>query len=178
LVSIIFPEKIRYSILKDYFETEALSLGYVEFGSNYVDFSIGDFQIKPSFIEKIDSVLKSDSVLERKYNSLILKPNSKENVRKEIVMRLKNMQFQVDYVCAFYDICLKHFALTSISKHEKIRFLATAFNHGFLRPKTEIEEYINKPYFPYGALFPGKQYAYSDVSVYFFENDFSKIFMN
>ena len=56
--SIIFPEFIRYSMFKDFLETEALKIGYVQFGAEAVDFSIGYCQMKPSFIEKLEYEIK------------------------------------------------------------------------------------------------------------------------
>ena len=53
IIPILFPERIRYSIVRDFFETAFLEAIYTSQGSDYIDFSIGDFQMKPSFIEKL-----------------------------------------------------------------------------------------------------------------------------
>ncbi|NJO89076.1 MAG: hypothetical protein HC831_09045 [Chloroflexia bacterium] len=71
IIPVIFPERIRYSMVKDFIETTAVELIYIDFGADYVDFSIGDFQIKPSFAEKVEMYLAQTSNLGNKYNLLI-----------------------------------------------------------------------------------------------------------
>ena len=63
-ISIIFPEIVRYSALRDKVEISLLKTLYVNLGEDYADFSIGQFQMKPSFAEAIRR--KADSVLGRK----------------------------------------------------------------------------------------------------------------
>jgi hypothetical protein len=52
-ISIIFPELVRYSALKDKMEITLLKTLYVNLGEDYANFSIGQFQMKPSFAEMI-----------------------------------------------------------------------------------------------------------------------------
>src|SRR5664280_591993 len=53
-LAIIFPELIRYSSIRDIIETAALKSLYIQYGKNNEDFSIGQFQMKPSFAEDIE----------------------------------------------------------------------------------------------------------------------------
>src|SRR5512133_283654 len=48
-ISVVFPELVRYSALRDKMETTLLKALYVNLGDEYANFSIGHFQIKPSF---------------------------------------------------------------------------------------------------------------------------------
>ncbi len=91
VVAIIYPELLRYNYLKDFFETSSLELVYVNYGSEAADFSIGHFQMKPSFVEQLEKYSKSHSKIDKKYNHLFInhKLNLKEK-RKIIVKRLKN----------------------------------------------------------------------------------------
>ncbi|HMR44504.1 MAG TPA: hypothetical protein PKC40_11755, partial [Saprospiraceae bacterium] len=57
VMAVVFPEMIRYNLVKDFFETSALELIYANLGSREVDFSIGIFQMKPSFIEKLEDII-------------------------------------------------------------------------------------------------------------------------
>ncbi len=59
--SIVFPETIRYNTFKAFFETSSLELLYINNGSEAVDFSIGYFQMKPSFIEELEVAVKNSS---------------------------------------------------------------------------------------------------------------------
>ena len=58
VLPIVFPELIRYSLFRDYLETTMLERLYVKEGTSGADFSIGHFQMKPSFAEKIEIAAK------------------------------------------------------------------------------------------------------------------------
>lgn len=57
-VAIVFPELIRYSALRDKMEITLLKSLYIYKGEDYADFSIGQFQMKPSFAEVIHRNVK------------------------------------------------------------------------------------------------------------------------
>ena len=50
-VAVIFPELVRYSALRDKMEITLLKALYINLGDDYANFSIGQFQMKPSFAE-------------------------------------------------------------------------------------------------------------------------------
>ncbi len=52
--AIVFPETVRYSFLQNQAEIAGLMVLYVKYGSAYADFSVGRFQMKPSFAEQIE----------------------------------------------------------------------------------------------------------------------------
>ena len=52
-IAVVFPELIRYSALRDKIEITLLKSLYIYKGDDYADFSIGQFQMKPSFAELI-----------------------------------------------------------------------------------------------------------------------------
>ena len=52
-IAIIFPEFVRYSALRDKMEISLLKTLYINLGEDYANFSIGQFQMKPSFAELI-----------------------------------------------------------------------------------------------------------------------------
>ena len=178
LISVVFPEIVRYSLIRDLLETKSLEIGYVSKGSEFVDFSIGRFQMKPSFMESIESVIKSSSKLLAQYHNIInYESTSKKEVRKERINRLKSFKWQLRYLEAFYDITLERNSfLQSKSMQYKVRYLATAYNHGFLSDKKEIEHWMEQKNYPWGTDVKGEQYAYSRVARYFFNNHYSTIF--
>ena len=97
IVSVVFPEIIRYSIFKDYFEIKGLELIYVEHGKKYADFSIGYFQMKPSFFEKIEEYVNRSNELKAKFPHIIEYQNIIEKrVRKERLERFKNFDWQLE----------------------------------------------------------------------------------
>lgn len=175
LIPVVFPERIRYNVIRNYLETEALKLLYTEYGSKTVDFSIGDLQMKPSFAENIENRISNDPFLKLKYVNLIIEAEDNSKNRKERVRRLELLPYQIQYLSAFYDIVKLTFDLSEMNHIDKIKFIASAYNHGFDSSKKRIEEHINVKYFPYGKKYPGKQYAYTDIAVDFYQTCFSEI---
>ena len=53
-VAVVFPELVRYSALMDFMETTAVKALYQQKGVKGADFSIGRFQMKPSFVEDLE----------------------------------------------------------------------------------------------------------------------------
>ena len=178
ITSVIFPEILRYSIFKDYFETKGLELIYTKYGKKYADFSVGYFQMKPSFVESLEKyVLKTKGLSEKFGHIPIFKDTRERKIRAERIRRLKSFEWQMDYLNCFYIITGKlHPEQQWKNKNEKIKFFATAYNHGFYKDTEEIKEWINVPVFPYGANSKSRQYIYSDISCYFYYNDYKKIF--
>ena len=176
LLPVIFPERIRYSIVKDYFETEILEVVYVRYGAEYADFSIGDFQIKASFAEIIEAQIDESQELSKKYSLLIIKAPDEKEERRVRTYRLQNTAYQLYYLSAFYDIVNSRFDLTGKTVKEKIQFISSAYNHGFTDTKKEIERYSGLKFFPYGDKYPGEQYSYSDVALDFYIFYFADIY--
>ncbi|MBW8051416.1 MAG: hypothetical protein FVQ77_13960 [Cytophagales bacterium] len=174
MISIIFPELIRYSLFKDFFETKSLELGYVQYGAKLVDFSIGRFQMKPSFVEALEEDVKYSENLMNKYCEITAyKDETITGIRKERIERLSSLDWQLIYLECFYDIISEKFKdIKWQDDVEKLKFYATAYNHNFCASKQEIEKWINAKTFPYGASYEGEQYSYSDISVYFYNNHF------
>ena len=53
-VAVVFPELVRYSALMDFMETTAVKALYQQKGVKGADFSIGRFQMKPSFVADLE----------------------------------------------------------------------------------------------------------------------------
>ena len=76
LMAIVFPELIRYNTVFDAIEINSLKYLYVSEGKDYADFSVGYFQMKPSFAEMVeqdltglkDTSFKSQSKINELYN--------------------------------------------------------------------------------------------------------------
>jgi hypothetical protein len=178
IISVVFPEIVRYSIVRDLLETKSLEIGYVSRGSEFIDFSVGRFQMKPSFVESIENSLRTSKILSDKYPDIIsYNDNDKKARRKERIKRLKSLNWQLRYMMAFYDIVSqKHPFLEEKPLHYCIRFFAVAYNHGFYAEKNELENWMDQKTYPYGPGVKGEQYAYSKVSEYFFTNHYPKLF--
>lgn len=84
-ISIVAPEISQFSKYLDFVELRTLYVIYLSRGKS--DFSIGPFQMKPSFIEEMEKIVINTPQLIKKYKDLIPKGSDKEK-RK---FRLQNL---------------------------------------------------------------------------------------
>jgi len=167
-VAVVFPELVRFSALRDKMETTLLKTLYRNLGEYYADFSIGIFQIKPSFAEKIRE--ESYKVLGKKAKDLFKKRSAYKNerlYRAAIINDLENPQTELNYVIAFLEICELCFGREWQDEKSKIIFLATAYNTGFWKTTEEIQKMSDKKFFN-TKLFKTENYSYADVSLYWY----------
>ncbi|MBT28676.1 MAG: hypothetical protein CMO01_03365 [Thalassobius sp.] len=170
-IAIVFPELIRYSMVRDFFETTMLEVLYTQYGSSAVDFSIGSFQMKPSFIEALENyaLINNDSV----YKAIgFEKAISEEDRRKERLNRLQDEQWQIQYLKTFITLYSEKEQLHKVDLIEnRVVFLSRAYNQG-LEASTyqlKIDEFLNSnAYFPHGKNYLGKQYNYAAIALDFF----------
>lgn len=176
LTCIVFPELLRYSMISDFLETSALDYIYLSGGSSAADFSIGHFQMKPSFAEQLETALEQSDSLNTKYKAVLSYPCGKGfRQRSQRLQRLKSTSWQLIYLNAFVDVVAEKFKdLRFNSTEDSLRFYASAYNGGFCRQAEEIRTGAGQCLFPYGTGYEGSQYAYSDVSVYFHSHVFLK----
>ncbi|MEP7258078.1 MAG: hypothetical protein ABI687_06815 [Flavitalea sp.] len=156
LKSIVFPELIRYNKVFDAIQIESLKYLYVTEGKTYANFSVGYFQMKPSFAESV----------EREQSRLFEYTTGRidEEGRRERVQRLVNTREQLIYLSAFYKICEKKFAdIKFTSADEKLKLFATCYNAGFHRSYESLLAMQHKKQF--------LNYNYSDISLYYFNKE-------
>ena len=168
-ISVIFPELVRYSALRDKMETTMLKTLYRNLGDDYADFSIGVFQVKPSFAEKI----REEAGLLPCWRLKILfkRSNSYKNVREfrgDILADLEDPESEFNYIIAFFKICEKYFPIEFPNEEAKIKFLATAYNTGFRKSKEEIEKMSTAKFYN-TKLFNSENYSYADVSLFWYK---------
>jgi len=178
MVSVVFPEIVRYSYFKDFFETSALEIAYKLVGSDAADFSIGHFQMKPSFIEKMEEWFKMINQ-NPKYRFIYTYTESlPEKIREIRLMRLKNLQWQMNYLACFVLITDYRFSNKNWqSQSAKIKFYASAYNSGFYIDEKIIQHNITKKCFPFGfKSSPDDQYSYCEVSNDFYYHYYRLIF--
>jgi hypothetical protein len=169
-LAVVFPELVRYSALRDKMEITLLKALYINLGEQYANFSIGQFQIKPSFAEIIRT--EGPSVLGRKSGISFKQPDEFESLsdyRKSIVTDLEKPDTEFNYVIAFYKLCEKKYRTGRMEGEYKIRFLATAYNFGIGKKAEDIEKMIDGKYFN-TKLFKTMNYSYADVALYWYNN--------
>lgn len=171
VISIVFPEIIRYSRFKDFFETKALEQLYVQNGSSSADFSIGFFQMKPSFVEDLEYHVQQLPGLKTDFQEVVnYQVTSEEGRRFERIERLKSFEWQLKYAFCYYNIMQKCFEGFQFENDEaRLRFFASAYNFGFTRSFEEIEAWMNEKAFPYGKKFQTEQFAFCELSAAFYK---------
>ena len=169
-LAIVLPELLRHNWLSDFLETSILEQAYVRGGSQVADFSIGYFQMKPSFIEKLEAHILASSELNSSFGDLAHYTQKEQKARRaERLRRLKQLDYQLKYASCFYQVLNECYNDLPFDESKQLRFFATAYNYGFDRPFDEIEHWMSLKAFPYGPQFDTDQYAYSDYSLYFFQ---------
>ena len=168
-VAVVFPELIRYSALQDKMEITLLKALYVNLGEDYANFSIGRFQMKPSFAESIDLMVP---LLKGRLRNQFKEKTRNNDIRKyrgSIVKDLEEPKSEFLYLIAFLKVCGNIYNLDEMDEEGRLKFLATAYNFSFRKSKDEVEKMIDKKFF-YTKLIKGESYSYADISVCWFRN--------
>jgi hypothetical protein len=175
LKAIVFPELIRYNSVYDAIEINSLKYLYVSEGKYYADFSVGYFQMKPSFAEMVEqdaNALLDAGVLQLSGMNKLKNAADTDANRKARVGRITNTEQQIVYLCVFYKICSIKFTGASFSSaRDKLKFFATCYNAGYRRKYEKIISLQSKKYFHTGKLWSNTHYNYADISNYYFENE-------
>ncbi len=167
--AIVFPEFVRYSALRDKIEITLLKALYINLGEDYADFSIGPFQMKPSFAEAINEQAPS---LEEKIRNQFRKKSDFGDIREyraSIVKDLENPRSEFYYLIAFIKICDAKFGLENADELYRLKILATAYNCGFTKNLDQIKAMTDRKFFN-TKLYKTDSYPYSEVSIYWFRS--------
>jgi len=168
-IAVIFPELVRYSALRDKMEITLLKALYINLGDEYANFSIGQFQMKPSFAElireQVTSVLSTKSGIAYKSKS---KSEDIKEFRKSIVMDLEDPGTQFNYLVAFFKICERNYKTNRKNEIARLKFLATAYNYGIDKTASQIESMTDRKFFN-TKLFKTENYSYADVSLFWYK---------
>ncbi len=172
LVPVVFPELLRHSQFRS--EVESLGLGtlYVTNGTAAADFSTGRFQMKPSFVEALETAVLSLPDAPAEVRRIGVFPDAATDAQKRAqrLGRIQKDDWQLVYLASFYLVEENRFGVAAMPVRERIRFLAAAYNHGFLRPREEIEAAGLLRFFPDGRAFGrSAPFRYADVAVDFYD---------
>lgn len=166
--AIVFPEVMRYNSLKDGIEAESLRTLYVQFGEEYANFSIGLFQMKPTFAIQVEA--KAASLLPgslQKELQLGYTETSERNIRMERVQRLQDEDWQLVYLTAFVAICNTVYGNKSFnSPTERLQWYATLYNAGFDKPEAFIINKIKQDNFYLYRNMPGNKFKYAAIAAW------------
>ncbi len=128
--AVIFPELMRYSRVKDGIEHGVLLAPYVKKGVAGANFSVGIFQMKPSFAEQVEEAWMH-SPLRHEYGLYFVLADS-EDIRRRRVDRLADERWQCVYLALFVRLMIEREpTLADMSPEDRVAFLATAYNYSF-----------------------------------------------
>ena len=171
-LSIMFPELIRYNSLKDQIEISINKMFYINGGIESSDLSIGILQMKPSFIDRLSKSRKNNF-----YNDLFSYPDnfSNQDIRALIIDRLQDIEYQLKYLSYFISIIDNSNKIKFKNEYDKIKYYATAYNAGAWYNQINNEKLSKKKTYPYGPNNNEiKQYSYSDISLYYYQDILNK----
>lgn len=167
ILAIAFPEILRYDSYSYYLETSSNKILYVNEGKGASDFSTGYFQMKPSFIEELENYVSNNKNL-LQYNWIIIQRKNEIEARKERINRLEDFRWQLRYLKVFwYAAEFKYQNIEFKTTPDKIRFFATAYNYGFMKPEKEITKYQSVKKYPPAENPNDEKFAFADFSVDF-----------
>lgn len=171
-MAIVAPEIDEYSNLSDKVETYSLMYMYSQFGRG--NFSIGYFQMKPTFAESIENSIKVNATLKDKYKELIIYEDTAQAERAERIQRLASLKYQTIYLAAFFELGsskIKNWTSNNKNNYQRLRNLATLYNGGLNLSETTVLELQKKKQFPSMGL---NKHNYSDLVVDFFRYYFER----
>lgn len=164
-VAIVFPELIRYSMWQDEIERAAVNGLYVSKGTDGANFSIGRFQMKPSFAEEIEQEWNRSS-LSKEYG-FVFNLQQNNEARRSRIRRLCNMQGQCRYLAIFIRLLQqRHPQLEQLSEKEQVCFLATAYNRSFTASFQQIKKIQHERHFHTDVIKTHSTclYCYADIA--------------
>ncbi len=171
LQSLVLPEVMRYNSLKDGIEAESLRTLYVELGKDYANFSIGIFQMKPSFAEEVE--IKTKALLSpalQKELSLGYDLAAEEEIRAERVRRLQDEDWQLIYLTAFTSLCNTIYANKKFETEiEKLQWYASIYNAGFDKTEAYISKKITEANFYMNQGMPEKKFRYAAIAAWYYQ---------
>lgn len=163
---IVAPEISQYSSFYDAAEVYALAALYVNGGT--ADFSIGHFQMKPSFAETVENTVERTPALRRKYDMLKISGDGRQQ-RGERVSRLKSLKWQILYLAAFYDIvAAKTSKICFKDPTERMKYYATLYNGGINLTAEQVAARQRVRQFPRGRA---TKFNYAAIAAEYFANE-------
>lgn len=166
LIALVGPELTYYSYLKDGLETLAAEMFYAELGKSYGNFSIGLFQMKPSFIEELEHQVRLNEGEYANFTFIIsyLDELPPKEIRKERVNRIKDIRWPYIYLCLFHKICeQKTMSLNFKSEENQLKYFATLYNTGIYTTRNDTLEMLKKKLFP--RCIDCTKYNYAEISL-------------
>jgi hypothetical protein len=169
--AVVFPEVLRYSVLADAIQVRALKVLYVQYGRGFLNFSVGIFQMKPAFVESLESdwmTLFTDRERLDAGGPAFDRSDTRDQRRRRVA-RLDDPAWQAVYLRLFMRVMDRMYGGTAFAgPDERVRFYATAYNLGYRAGEKAIRGAMADERFHTALLFPRKRYCYADIAAYYY----------
>lgn len=164
--AIIFPELVRYSTFRDRIEKATMRRLYAHGGSEKGNFSIGVFQMKATFAERLETLWMQTSYPEQYDLRFDLRDDI--HIRKGRLKRLCSVEWQCVYLAMFMRLVPELYPQTDmLNAEERVAFLATAYNYSFSVPFEKImrERSIPRYHTDFVATERTIYHSYADITL-------------
>ena len=167
IYSLVAPEVAMYKSFLNLMETGAAEIFYTNIGGEYGNFSLGIFQMKPSFAEEVEKVYPKKCKGGKYITRLKYADTAQTEIRAERIERMKSEEWQQIYLICCYEILEAKYVAKFTDTRKKISFYAAAYNYGFNSTQAEIGNWQKK------ISFPGRGeksiISYSELAIAFLE---------
>lgn len=168
--AVVFPELLRYSHFQDEIEQAALLGLYIAGGKEKANFSVGQFQMKPSFVEQVEAAWMRSAMRHDYRLYFDLTDNRVQRERR--LRRITDERWQCVYLAIFVKLMDERLpALKEMSGEERIRLLATAYNMSFTASLDDLQREKHRKTF-HTDLFASKKtryYEYAGIAVEWYD---------
>lgn len=132
--AVVFPELVRYSCWQDEMEKSAVGNSYVALGTSGPDFSVGHFQMKASWVERLERRWMQCPL--HRTLEIYFDTSDSRFARKARLSRLSDDSFwQPLYVGLYLRLLyIDYPELADLPMSEQVRLCATAYNNGASLP--------------------------------------------
>lgn len=133
--AVVYPEIVRYTVITDIVQKALNYSTYIIMGTKGFDFSVGRFQMKPSFVERLEMAWM-DSELHQEYPDIVFDTEDSRDARRARIERMQDETWQSTYLALFLRLFYSTYApgLESLDTLERLRLAATAYNVGCAWP--------------------------------------------
>lgn len=170
VLPVVYPECSRFNSFSNAFESDILSFYYVRNGVEGADFSIGYFQMKPSFVEELEREIAANPLFSKQRSLFTYQCSDPVTQRNDRLDRLQSPNWQIEYVCAFVALMHERHRLEAIEL-SKLHFTAAAYNYGFHKPSREILDWSEVKAFPNGKS-GSQNFAYGELAQDYQQNHY------
>ncbi|MBQ8674537.1 MAG: hypothetical protein IJ511_10965 [Bacteroides sp.] len=163
-LAIVAPEISHYRQMLDMLEIRTLCLLYVQQGVG--DFSIGPFQMKPSFAEHIEREVDRNSLLRERFGKLLITEGTPREKRRTRIERLIEPGWQTSYLAAF--ICLVRESTQEVAPstpEATVAYWATLYNAGMDLTQEAVKKKQSLKEFPR----MDRKYNYAELAVGYYK---------